>query len=159
MIAGIRNGGGAKRIWRNNDLADLEAKLRELDPGRPKIVAFESVYSMDGSMAPIGAICDLAQEYGALTYLDGVHAVGLYGARGAGLHRGPATHALRPARPRRPRPPRSSGRHARQAPRLALGRPPAGRGLGPTRRPIASVVRRSPPAHAPQKLHIAIYRY
>jgi len=85
MIAGIRNGGGAKRIWRNNDLADLEAKLRELDPGRPKIVAFESVYSMDGSMAPIGAICDLAQECGALTYLDEVHAVGLYGARGGGL--------------------------------------------------------------------------
>jgi 5-aminolevulinate synthase len=85
MIAGIRNGGGAKRIWRNNDLADLEAKLRELDPGRPKIVAFESVYSMDGSMAPIGAICDLAQKYGALTYLDEVHAVGLYGPRGGGL--------------------------------------------------------------------------
>ena len=85
MIAGIRNGGGPKRIWRNNDLADLEAKLRELDPGRPKIVAFESVYSMDGSMAPIGAICDLAQEYGALTYLDEVHAVGLYGPRGGGL--------------------------------------------------------------------------
>ncbi len=85
MIAGIRNGGGAKRIWKNNDLADLEAKLRELDPGRPKIVAFESVYSMDGSMAPIGAICDLAQKYGALTYLDEVHAVGLYGPRGGGL--------------------------------------------------------------------------
>jgi 5-aminolevulinate synthase len=85
MIAGIRNGGGAKRIWRNNDLADLEANLRELDAGRPKIVAFESVYSMDGSMAPIGAICDLAQKYGALTYLDEVHAVGLYGPRGGGL--------------------------------------------------------------------------
>jgi 5-aminolevulinate synthase len=85
MIAGIRNGGGAKRIWKNNDLADLEAKLREIDPGDPKIIAFESVYSMDGSMAPIGAICDLAQEYGALTYLDEVHAVGLYGPRGGGL--------------------------------------------------------------------------
>jgi 5-aminolevulinate synthase len=85
MIAGIRNGGGAKRIWKNNDLADLEAKLSALDPGAPKIIAFESVYSMDGSMAPIGAICDLAEEYGALTYLDEVHAVGLYGARGGGL--------------------------------------------------------------------------
>ena len=85
MIAGIRNGGGVKRIWRNNDLADLEAKLRDLDRGVPKIIAFESVYSMDGSTAPIGAICDLAQEYGALTYLDEVHAVGLYGPRGGGL--------------------------------------------------------------------------
>ncbi len=85
MIAGIRNGGGAKRIWKNNDLADLEAKLSALDPGAPKIIAFESVYSMDGSMAPIGAICDLAEEYGALTYLDEVHAVGLYGPRGGGL--------------------------------------------------------------------------
>jgi 5-aminolevulinate synthase len=85
MIAGIRNGGGAKRIWRNNDLADLEAKLRDLDRGVPKIIGFESVYSMDGSMAPIGAICDLAEEYGALTYLDEVHAVGLYGPRGGGL--------------------------------------------------------------------------
>jgi 5-aminolevulinate synthase len=85
MIAGIRNGGGAKRIWRNNDLADLETKPRELDPGAPKIIAFESVYSMDGSMAPIGAICALAEDYGALTYLDEVHAVGLYGPRGGGL--------------------------------------------------------------------------
>jgi len=85
MIAGIRNGGGAKRIWKNNDLADLKAKLSTLDRGVPKIIAFESVYSMDGSMAPIGAICDLAEEYGALTYLDEVHAVGLYGPRGGGL--------------------------------------------------------------------------
>ena len=85
MIAGIRNGGGEKRIWRNNDLADLEAKLRACDVDRPKIIAFESVYSMDGVMAPIGAICDLAEKYGALTYLDEVHAVGLYGPRGGGL--------------------------------------------------------------------------
>ena len=85
MIAGIRNGGGEKRIWRNNDLADLEAKLRACERDRPKVIAFESVYSMDGLMAPIGAICDLAQRYGALTYLDEVHAVGLYGARGGGL--------------------------------------------------------------------------
>src|SRR5262245_33203696 len=85
MIAGIRNGGGAKRIWRNNDLADLEAKLSSLDRDAPKIIAFESVYSMDGGMAPLGAICDLADKYGALTYLDEVHAVGLYGPRGGGL--------------------------------------------------------------------------
>jgi 5-aminolevulinate synthase len=85
MIAGIRNGGGEKRIWRNNDLADLEAKLRASERDRPKVIAFESVYSMDGLMAPIGAICELAQKYGALTYLDEVHAVGLYGARGGGL--------------------------------------------------------------------------
>jgi 5-aminolevulinate synthase len=85
MIAGIRNGGSEKVIWRNNDLADLEAKLNLIGRDRPKIVAFESIYSMDGLMAPIGAICDLAQEYGALTYLDEVHAVGLYGSRGGGL--------------------------------------------------------------------------
>ncbi len=85
MIAGIRNGGGEKVIWRNNDLADLEAKLAKVDRDRPKVIAFESVYSMDGNMAPIGAICDLAKKYGALTYLDEVHAVGLYGPRGGGL--------------------------------------------------------------------------
>jgi len=85
MIAGIRHGGGEKRIWRNNDLADLEAKLKAVERDRPKVIAFESVYSMDGRMAPIGAICDLAKKYGALTYLDEVHAVGLYGPRGGGL--------------------------------------------------------------------------
>jgi 5-aminolevulinate synthase len=85
MIAGIRNGGGENRIWRNNDLADLEAKLKAVARERPKVIAFESVYSMDGLMAPIGAICDLAQKHGALTYLDEVHAVGLYGPRGGGL--------------------------------------------------------------------------
>ena len=85
MIAGIRNGRGEKRIWNNNDLADLERQLAAADPKAPKIVAFESVYSMDGVIAPIGAICDLAKKYGALTYLDEVHAVGLYGPRGGGI--------------------------------------------------------------------------
>jgi len=85
MIAGIRRGGGPKEIFRNNDVEDLEAKLKRYPRHAPKIIAFESVYSMDGHMAPIGAICDLAERYGALTYLDEVHAVGLYGPRGGGL--------------------------------------------------------------------------
>ena len=85
MIEGIRHGGGPKRIWRHNDLADLERQLKTLPAGTPKIVAFESVYSMDGDIAPIGEICDLAQCYGAITYLDEVHAVGLYGPSGGGI--------------------------------------------------------------------------
>ena len=85
MIEGIRHGGGPKQIWRHNDVADLEAKLKAAPAGVPKIIAFESVYSMDGHIAPIGAICDLAEKYGALTYLDEVHAVGLYGLRGGGI--------------------------------------------------------------------------
>jgi 5-aminolevulinate synthase len=85
MIAGIRYSGAVRKIFRHNDLAHLEELLKACDPGTPKIVAFESVYSMDGDVSPIGAICDLAHRYGALTYLDEVHAVGMYGARGAGV--------------------------------------------------------------------------
>ncbi len=85
MIEGIRHGGGPKRIWRHNDLEDLESQLQEYDRDTPKIVAFESVYSMDGDIAPIEAICDVARANGALTYLDEVHAVGLYGPRGGGV--------------------------------------------------------------------------
>lgn len=86
MIAGMRGARDAKRvIWRHNDLADLAAKLAAAPAGAPKLIAFESVYSMDGDIAPIGAICDLAERYGAMTYLDEVHAVGLYGATGGGI--------------------------------------------------------------------------
>ena len=85
MISGIRNGGGEKRIWRTNDLAHLESQLMELDRERPKIIAFESVYSMDGVIADVAATCALARKYNALTYLDEVHAVGMYGPRGGGI--------------------------------------------------------------------------
>ena len=85
MIEGIRRGGGEKHIFRHNDVDHLEELLKTVPASAPKIVVFESVYSMDGHIAPIAAICDLAQEYGALTYLDEVHAVGLYGKRGGGI--------------------------------------------------------------------------
>ncbi|MBL6951070.1 MAG: 5-aminolevulinate synthase [Alphaproteobacteria bacterium] len=85
MIDGIRHGGGAKQIWRHNDPDHLAELLAQADPKAPKIVAFESVYSMDGDIAPIGEICEIAKKFGALTYLDEVHAVGMYGPRGAGV--------------------------------------------------------------------------
>jgi 5-aminolevulinate synthase len=85
MIAGIRHSGAARRIFRHNDTAHLEQLLAAADPRAPKIVAFESVYSMDGDISPIGEMCDAAHRHGALAYLDEVHAVGMYGARGAGV--------------------------------------------------------------------------
>jgi 5-aminolevulinate synthase len=85
MIQGIRHGGGEKHIFRHNDVEHLETLLKKYPKGTPKIIVFESVYSMDGHIAPIAAFCDLADQYNALTYLDEVHAVGLYGPRGGGI--------------------------------------------------------------------------
>jgi len=85
MIAGIRHSRAEYHVFRHNDVEHLRQLMAAADPARPKIVAFESVYSMDGDIAPIAAICDVAEEFGALTYLDEVHAVGMYGKHGAGI--------------------------------------------------------------------------
>lgn len=85
MIEGIRHSKAKKMLWKHNDVADLEAKLAELPANVPKIVAFESVYSMDGDICPMREIIEVCEKYGAMSYLDEVHAVGLYGPRGGGI--------------------------------------------------------------------------
>jgi 5-aminolevulinate synthase len=95
MIKGVRQSGSEKHIWRLNDLGHLEELLKQAEPERPKLIVFESLYSMDGDVAPINGICDLAQRYGAMTYCDQVHAVGMYGPRGGGItERDDAAHRV-----------------------------------------------------------------
>ena len=107
MIAGIRSSGCEKRVFRHNDLDHLEELLADVPAETPKLIAFESVYSMDGDIAPIAAICDLADKYDALTYLDEVHAVGMYGAA--------RRRHFRARRGRRPGDHRSRARSARRS--------------------------------------------
>jgi 5-aminolevulinate synthase len=117
MIEGVRAAGCAKQIWRHNDVQHLQELLARAAPGRPKLIVFESVYSMDGDVGPLKPICDLAERYNAMTYLDEVHAVGMYGTRGADIAEQDGVMARIDVMERSPRP---SGRSAATSPAAAL---------------------------------------